>query len=139
RQRALARSEFDAQRDCRLVRFRHSPDYNDAVSNGGVCHTESHAPAAEAKHVHADRSSPGGATNGGSVGRKELEALIRVLQDQLKQGNDGVALGTWQILYSRDHNAFVFEKCEIGGYCEERPAVVSVSGKILDSGGPLLR
>jgi len=75
---------------------------------------------------------------GGSVGRKELEALIRVLEDQLKKGNDGVALGTWQILYSRDHEAFVFEKCEIGGYCEERPAVVSLSGKVVDKGGPLL-
>ena len=100
----------------------------------------------EPKHLtnEASRHSGGGRADvvtsrtGGSVGRKELEALIRVLQDQLKKGNDGIALGTWQILYSRDHSAFVFEKCEIGGYCEERPAVVSVSGKVLDKGGPLL-
>ena len=71
------------------------------------------------------------------MGRKELEALIRILQEQLTR-NDGVALGTWQIIYSRDHEAFLFEKCEIGGYCEERPAVVSVAGKVLDRGGPLL-
>ena len=71
------------------------------------------------------------------MGRKELEALIRVLQEQLTRA-DGVAIGTWQILYSRDHEAFVFEKCEIGGYCEERPAVVSTAGKVLDRGGPLL-
>ncbi len=71
------------------------------------------------------------------MGRKELEALIRVLQEQLKTA-DGVAIGTWQIIYSRDHGAFLFEKCEIGAYCEERPAVVSVAGKVLDRGGPLL-
>jgi hypothetical protein len=72
------------------------------------------------------------------VGRKELEALIAVLQDQLARGQDGVVMGTWQILYSRDHDAFLFEKCELGGYCEERPSVVSVDGKVLDRGGPLL-
>jgi len=72
------------------------------------------------------------------VGRKELEALVAVLQDQLKRGADNVILGTWTITYSRDFQAFQFEKCEIGGYCEERPAVVSLAGKVLDKGGPLL-
>jgi len=72
------------------------------------------------------------------VGRKQLEALIAVLQDQLARGQDGVVIGTWQILYSRDHDAFLFEKCELGGYCEERPSVISVEGKVLDRGGPLL-
>jgi hypothetical protein len=110
-----------------MLGLGHSQDYNDARLTAAVCHTESRA---------IDRSND--ATNGGTVGRKELEALIQVLQDQLKKGNDGVALGTWQILYSRDHEAFVFEKCEIGGYCEERPAVVSLAGKVLDKGGPLL-
>jgi hypothetical protein len=73
-----------------------------------------------------------------SVGRKELEALIAVLQQQLAKGTDALIVGTWQILYSRDHQAFLFEKCEIGGYCEERPTVIGMSGKVLDKGGPLL-
>jgi hypothetical protein len=72
------------------------------------------------------------------VGRKEIEALIAVLQQQLARGRDSVITGTWQIVYSRDHDAFLFEKCEIGGYCEERPSVISVTGKVLDKGGPLL-
>ncbi|HXK33255.1 MAG TPA: hypothetical protein VNM91_04485 [Dehalococcoidia bacterium] len=72
------------------------------------------------------------------MGRRELEALIKVLQNQLSRGRDNVILGSWQIIYSRDHDAFLFEKCEIGGYCEERPSVISVSGKVIDQGGPLL-
>ena len=72
------------------------------------------------------------------MGRKEIEALIAVLQKQLALGRDSVITGTWQIVYSRDHDAFLFEKCEIGGYCEERPSVISVAGKVLDKGGPLL-
>jgi hypothetical protein len=72
------------------------------------------------------------------VGRKEIEALIAVLQQQLALGREGVVTGTWQILYSRDHDAFLFEKCEMGGYCEERPSVISLTGKVLDRGGPLL-
>ena len=72
------------------------------------------------------------------MGRKELEALIAVLQDQLKKGTDNVVVGTWQILFSRDHQAFLFEKCELGAYCEERPSVISLEGKVLDRGGPLL-
>jgi len=73
------------------------------------------------------------------MGRKELEALVKVLQEQLKHWDDNVVLGTWTIIYSRDHRAFLFEKCELGGYCEERPSVVSVEGKVLDRGGPLLQ
>lgn len=72
------------------------------------------------------------------MGRKELEALIAVLQGQLAKGLDGVIVGSWQIVFSRDHDAFLFEKCEIGGYCEERPSVVALDGKVLDRGGPLL-
>ncbi|HZP55962.1 MAG TPA: hypothetical protein VFC53_00250 [Dehalococcoidia bacterium] len=72
------------------------------------------------------------------MGRKELETLIKILQDQLAKGQDGVVIGTWQIIYSRDHQAFLFEKCELGGYCEERPSVVGLDGKVLDRGGPLL-
>lgn len=72
------------------------------------------------------------------MGRKELEALIAVLQAQLKAGADNVITGTWTIAFSRDFNAFLFEKCELGGYCEERPSVINLEGKILDRGGPLL-
>ncbi len=72
------------------------------------------------------------------MGRKEIEALVAVLQDQLKKGTDNVVVGTWNIAYSKDHDAFMFEKCEIGGYCEERPSVISTAGKLLDKGGPLL-
>jgi hypothetical protein len=81
----------------------------------------------------------GRASEEANVGRKEIEALIKVLQQQLAAGRDSVVTGSWQIIYSRDHEAFLFEKCEVGGgYCEERPSVVSVSGKVLDKGGPLL-
>ena len=71
------------------------------------------------------------------MGRKELEALVRVLQQQLAAG-DNVITGTWTITFSRDFNAFMFEKCELGGYCEERPSVIGVDGKVIDKGGPLL-
>ena len=72
------------------------------------------------------------------MGRKEIEALVAVLQAQLKAGAGSIITGTWNITFSREFNAFQFEKCEIGGYCEERPSVISMEGKILDKGGPLL-
>lgn len=72
------------------------------------------------------------------MGRKEIEALIRILQEQLAAGRDSVVTGSWQILYNRDHEAFLFEKCELGAYCEERPSVISLTGKVLDRGGPIL-
>jgi hypothetical protein len=72
------------------------------------------------------------------MGRKELEALIAVLQAQLAEGADNVITGTWSIAYSRDYNGFLFEKCEIGGYCEERPSIIDLAGNIVDRGGPLL-
>lgn len=72
------------------------------------------------------------------MGRKEIEALMQVLKNQLDHWNDNVVVGTWTIIYSKDHDAFLFEKCELGGYCEERPSAISVGGKVLDRGGPLL-
>ncbi len=72
------------------------------------------------------------------MGRKEIEALVAVLQEQLRCWDDNVVVGTWTITYSRDSGAFQFEKCELGGYCEERPSVISVEGKVVDRGGPLL-
>jgi hypothetical protein len=74
---------------------------------------------------------------GGRMGRKELEALIVVLQQQLALERDGVILGTWEIHYNREKSAFLFDKCEMGGYCEERPSVISVAGDVLDRGGPI--
>lgn len=72
------------------------------------------------------------------MGRKEFEALVAILQQQLKAGQDSIITGSWTITFSRDFNAFMFEKCEIGGYCEERPSVIGLDGKVLDKGGPLL-
>ena len=78
------------------------------------------------------------APTGVNMGRKQLEALIAVLQAQLAAGSDSIITCTWTISFSKDFNAFLFEKCELGGYCEERPSVISVDGNILDRGGPLL-
>ena len=69
------------------------------------------------------------------MGSKEIEALIRVLQQQLTGEN--LALGTWNIAYDRAASAFRFEKCEFGDYCEERPSVISLDGAVLDPGGPI--
>ncbi len=72
------------------------------------------------------------------MGREQLEALMTVLQAQLEVGAQSVALGAWDIRFDKDRNAFYFDKCEFGGYCEERPAVINLAGEILDRGGPLL-
>jgi hypothetical protein len=71
------------------------------------------------------------------VGRKELEALIAVLQSQLELGRDGAVLGTWHIHFDGKRGALLFDKCEAEGYCQERPSVVAVDGTVLDPGGPL--
>ena len=72
------------------------------------------------------------------MGRKEIEALIAVLRQQLALGREGIVLGTWEIQYSRDRQAFLFDKCEAGGYCGERPSVVSLTGDVIDPGGPII-
>ena len=84
------------------------------------------------------RSSAVQRKGGRDVGRKELEALMKALQKQLDNWKDNVIVGTWTIIYNKDHDAFLFEKCELGGYCEERPSVIALDGKVLDKGGPLL-
>jgi hypothetical protein len=71
------------------------------------------------------------------LGREELAALVRILEEQAALGSGGVALGTWKIDYDKKRGAFVFDKCEAEGYCEERPAVVALDGTVLDRGGPL--
>jgi hypothetical protein len=72
------------------------------------------------------------------MGREQLEALVTVLQQQLALGVDSLAPGTWDIRYDKEKDAFYFDKCEWGGYCEERPVVISLTGEVLDKGGPLL-
>ena len=73
------------------------------------------------------------------MGEEQLMALLKVLHQQLELGTDGVIVGTWNIRYDQDMNAFLFEKCEFGDYCEERPSVIAVNGTVRDSGGPLLQ
>lgn len=72
------------------------------------------------------------------MGRKQLEALVAVLEQQLQLGGDCLAVGAWAIRYDKERDAFQFDKCEFDGYCEERPAVIRLSGEVLDRGGPLL-
>ena len=71
------------------------------------------------------------------MGREQIAALIAILQEHQERGTDSVALGTWHIHYDKDRDAFVFDKCENEGYCEERPAVVGTDGRVIDPGGPL--
>ena len=71
------------------------------------------------------------------MGREELTALIEILRAEQARGTSGVAIGTWKIEYDKGRGAFVFDKCENDGYCEERPAVVALDGTVIDPGGPL--
>ncbi len=71
------------------------------------------------------------------MGRKEIEALVNVLQAQLNRGHDCLVTGTWTIRYDRARGAFEFDKCEAGGYCDERPVVIALNGDVLDAGGPI--
>ncbi len=71
------------------------------------------------------------------MGRDQLEALVRILQDQLAEGPQGVIVGSWSIRWDKDIQGFYFDKCEWGGYCEERPSVINLEGEVVDRGGPL--
>jgi hypothetical protein len=71
------------------------------------------------------------------MGRQEIEALISVLQSQLNRGRDCLVTGVWTIRYDRARGAFEFDKCEAGGYCDERPVVIALDGDVLDPGGPV--
>ena len=71
------------------------------------------------------------------MGREEIAALIRILTDMQGQGASSPANGSWHIHFDKKRSAFAFDKCENEGYCEERPAIVSMSGEVLDAGGPL--
>jgi hypothetical protein len=72
------------------------------------------------------------------MGKEQLLALAEIIRQQAENGSSSPITGAWTIEYSKDKNAFYFGKCEFGGYCEERPALISVSGEVLDPGGPLL-
>jgi hypothetical protein len=72
------------------------------------------------------------------MGRHELQALARIIEGELGKGSDGVVIGTWSVRWDKDRQAFEFDKCEFGGYCEERPSVIALDGSVLDRGGPLL-
>ena len=71
------------------------------------------------------------------MGRKEIAALIDILSRENERGSESLALGAWTISFDKAKGAFVFDKCEADGYCEERPAVLALDGAVLDAGGPL--
>jgi hypothetical protein len=72
------------------------------------------------------------------MGKEQLAALAEIIKRQLDDSTDTPLIGTWTVEYNKDKQVFYFGKCEFGGYCEERPTVVSLSGEVVDRGGPLL-
>jgi hypothetical protein len=71
------------------------------------------------------------------MGREELAALVAILTREQTHGTASPVMGTWKISFDKKRGAFLFDKCESEGYCEERPAVIALSGEVLDPGGPL--
>ncbi len=72
------------------------------------------------------------------MGKEALEALTRIIHEQLALGPGNAVTGSWTIRFDSARQAFTFDKCEDGFYCSERPAVVDLQGVVLDPGGPLL-
>ena len=72
------------------------------------------------------------------MGKEQLTALARIIDQQLAEGVTNAVVGTWTIRYDGQRKVLYFEKCEDGFYCNERPAVINLEGKVLDPGGPLL-
>ena len=72
------------------------------------------------------------------MGKEQLEALARIISQQLALGPGNAVVGSWTIRYDGERQVLYFEKCEDGFYCEERPAVVALDGTVLDAGGPIL-
>jgi len=73
------------------------------------------------------------------MGREQLQALAKVIEAQLALDGEGYVIGgTWEVRYDKERNAFEFDKCEFGGYCEERPSVVALDGRVIDAGGPII-
>ena len=71
------------------------------------------------------------------MGREEIAALIAVLEAENERGTESHVLGSWKVSFDKKRSAFVFDKCENDGYCEERPSVIGVDGSVIDPGGPL--
>jgi hypothetical protein len=72
------------------------------------------------------------------MGKEQLAALARIIDQQLAEGWNNAVVGTWTIRYDGQRKVLYFEKCEDGIYCEERPVVIDLDGNVLDRGGPLL-
>ena len=72
------------------------------------------------------------------MGKEQLAALARIIEEQLRQGPNSPVIGAWTIRYDGARDVLYFDKCEDGVYCEERPAVIDIGGRVLDRGGPLL-
>ena len=72
------------------------------------------------------------------MGREQLAALARIIDEQLAFGTDSPLMGTWTIAFDRERSRFYFEKCEFGNYCEERPTIIDLEGTVVDKGGPIL-
>jgi hypothetical protein len=72
------------------------------------------------------------------VGKEQLAALARIIDQQLAEGWNNAVVGTWSIRYDGTRRAFYFDKCEDGVYCEERPAVIDLDGNVVDRGGPII-
>ncbi len=72
------------------------------------------------------------------MGREQLAALARIIQEQLEAGTDSPVVGSWTIRFDAENSRFYFDKCEFGDYCEERPAVIDLQGNVIDRGGPIL-
>ncbi|MEO8456989.1 MAG: hypothetical protein ABI559_04170 [Chloroflexota bacterium] len=72
------------------------------------------------------------------MGKEQLAALARIIDQQLAEGWDNAVVGTWTIRYDGKREVLYFEKCEDGVYCEERPTVIDLQGNVVDKGGPII-
>ena len=72
------------------------------------------------------------------MGKEALEALARIIGEQLALGPGNAVTGSWTIRYDGDRKVLYFDKCEDGFYCAERPAVIDLKGVVVDPGGPIL-
>ncbi len=71
------------------------------------------------------------------MGKEQLQALARIIQEQSAKGLGNAVTGSWTIRWDGAREVFSFDKCEDGFYCAERPAVVDLEGRVLDPGGPI--
>jgi hypothetical protein len=73
------------------------------------------------------------------MGKEQLDALAKIIAQQMDSAEGNPLIGTWTVEYNKERQVFYFGKCEFGGYCEERPTVISLTGEVIDRGGPLIR